>query len=142
MAREEIGRIAAPLAHRVGRDANAAQIADALAATWQDIDAALAPIIGSQGVVALYKRSLYLAGTAYPWLAGMHESAQSAMDLEALKSVVAQQSSADAALGGNALLQTFYQLLGSLVGPSLTERLLRSVWEHTSRGPPAQDTTR
>ena len=44
-------------------------------------------------------------------------------------------------LGGGALLQTFYELLASLVGPSLTERLLRSVWAHSSSGPPAQDTS-
>lgn len=142
MESQESGRIAAPLANRVGTDANAAQIADAMVATWQEIDAALTPIVGSKGVVALYRRSLYLTGAAHPWLAGTHEGTQAAIDLAALKSAVAQQSSADAALGGNALLQTFYQLLGSLVGPSLTERLLRSVWEHSSSGPPAQDTTR
>jgi hypothetical protein len=94
-----------------------------LVATWQAVDAALTPIVGSKGVVALYRRSLYLSGAAHPWLASMHEGSHSEIDLAALKSVVAQQSSADAALGGNALLQTFYQLLGSLVGPSLTERL-------------------
>lgn len=142
MESQATGRMAAPLANRVGTDASAAQVADAVVATWQEIDAALNPIVGRKGVAALYKRSLYLTGAAHPWLAGMHEGAQAAIDLAALKSVLAQQSSADAALGGNALLQTFYQLLGSLVGPSLTERLLRSVWEHTSRGPPAQDTTR
>lgn len=140
MESHESGRIAEPLANRVGRAANAAQIADAMVSTWQEIDAALTPIIGSKGVVALYKRSLYLTGAAHPWLAGMHDGAPAAIDLAALKSVVAQQSSADAALGGNALLQTFYQLLGSLVGPSLTERLLRSVWARSLSGPPAQDT--
>lgn len=141
MGSQDSSRIAAPLANRVAQDANAAQIADAMAATWQEIDAALAPIIGSKGVAALYKRSLYLTAAAHPWLAGTRDSAHAAIDPAALKSVVAQQSSADAALGGNALLQTFHQLLGSLVGPSLTERLLRSVWADSSSGPPAQDTT-
>jgi hypothetical protein len=142
MESQESGRSAAPLANRVGTDANAAQIADAMAATWKEIDAALTPIIGSRGVVALYKRSLYLTGAAYPWLAGMHDRAPAAIDLAALKSVVAQQSSAQAALGGNALFRTFYQLLGSLIGPSLTERLLHPVWAYSLSGPPAQDTTR
>jgi hypothetical protein len=140
MESQESSRIAAPLANRLGRDANAAQIADAMVATWQEIDAALTPIIGSRGVAALYKRSLYLTGAAHPWLAVLHGGSQAEIDLAALKSVVAQQGSADAALGGNALLQTFYQLLGSLVGPSLTERLLRSVWADSLSGPPAQDT--
>ena len=130
----------APLANRVAPDANASQIADAMVATWREIDAALAPIIGSRGVVALYKRSLSLTAAAHPWLVGTHEGVPAALDLAALKAVLAQQTSADAALGGNALLQTFYQLLGSLVGPALTERLLRSVWADSFGRPPAQDT--
>jgi len=32
------------------------------------------------GVVSLYRRSLYLAGSADPWLAGTHEGAQTGMD--------------------------------------------------------------
>jgi hypothetical protein len=142
MSREghESRRIAPPLAHWVGEEASAAQIAEAMVATWQEVGTALAPIIGQRGVAALYKRSLYLTGTAHPWLAGLHDSVQSPIDLAALKSVLAQQTSADAAVGGNALLQSFYQLLASLVGPSLTERLLRSVWADSFSGPPAQDT--
>ena len=134
-------RLAVPLARRVGTDATASEIAEALAATWQDIDSTLAPIIGSKGVAALYKRSLHLTAASHPWLAGAHEGGGTAFELAALKSVVAQQGSADAALGGSALLQTFHQLLASLVGPSLTERLLRPVWpDPSSSGPPAQDT--
>lgn len=139
--RQESGLIAlARPAHRVATHASAAQTADAMVATWQDIDAALTPIIGRKGFVALHKRSLYLTVAAYPWLAGTDEGAEGAIDLAALKAVVAQQSSAAAALGSSALLQTFYQLLGSLVGPSLTERLLRRAWAEVSSGPPAQDT--
>jgi len=139
MESEESG-LPAPLAHRVARDANAKQIADAVGATWQEIDTALTPIVGPRGVAALYKRSLYLCGATHPWLAGLHEDVQTSVDLAPLKSLLAQQGSADAASGGNALLQTFYQLLGSLVGPSLTERLLRSVWADSSSGLPTKDT--
>jgi hypothetical protein len=128
----------APLAHRVPHDASAAQIAEATAAAWQQIDAMLSPIVGRRGVAALYRRSLQLAGSAHPWL--VHEGTPEEIDLAALQSVIAQQGSAQAANGGNALLQTFYRLLASLIGPSLTERLLRSVWDSSS-GPPAQDTT-
>lgn len=89
----------------------------------------------------LYKRSLYLTGPAHPWLAGIHEGVQTAVDVAALKSVFAQQNSIDAAAAGGAFLQTFYDLLTSLVGPALTERLLRPVWAHFPSGPPAQDTS-
>ena len=123
-------------------DASAAQIADAMVATWREIDTALAPIIGSKAVAALYKRSLHLTGRTHAWLAGAHEGAQAAIDLEALKSVVARQSNADAALGSSALLQTFNQLLSSLIGRSLTERLLRGASAGASSGAPVQDTTK
>jgi hypothetical protein len=119
--------------------ADSAQIADAVALTWSEIDAALTPVIGQRGVAALYIRSLYLVRSAHPWLASADDGAQTAIDLARLKSVLAQQSSSDAAAGGGALLQTFYDLLASLVGRSLTERMLRSIWAKFSSGPTAKD---
>jgi hypothetical protein len=112
-----------------------------MAAIWQEIDGALTPILGRGGVAALYKRSLHLTSAANPWLTLGREGDPTAMDLAALKAALGQQTGAAAAAGGGALLQTFYDLLSSLVGPSLTERLLRSVWSASSSGPSAQDTS-
>ena len=136
---QEGRRIEASLARRGGTAATAAQIADATVATWQEIDTALTPIIGQRGVAALYKRSLYLNRPAHPCLAGMVEGVQKTLDLAALKSVLARQNAANAAAAGGAVLQTFHELLTSLIGPSLSERLLRSVWINFMSGPPAQD---
>lgn len=133
---------ATALARRVGDEASASQIAAAMVAIWQEIDAALTPIIGKGGVAALYKRTLYLTGTAHPWLVLRRDDLSTGVDLVALKAVLSQQSGAAAAAGGNDFLQTFHTLLASLVGLSLTERLLRSVWAGPSGGPPAQDTSR
>jgi len=132
-------RLVSPLAHRIGAHADAAQIADALVATWQDIASTLKPIIGQGGVSALYKRSLHITSSTHPWLDGTHEGIHSVMDLDALRAVFLQQTSAAAAAGGSALFKTFHELLTSLVGPSLTERLLRSVWTNSSSGSPPQD---
>jgi hypothetical protein len=131
----------ATLTRRVEAGATATQIADAMVSAWQEIDVALSPLIGKGGVAALYKRTLFLTTPAHPWLAGIHEGTTAAIDLWALKSVIAKQSGVVAAAGGGALLQTFYELLTSLVGPSLTERLLRSVWTNSLSGQPAQDTS-
>ncbi len=138
-AGEEGNEIKAALASRVADGADAAQIADIIISTWQRIDVALAPIIGQQGVAALYKRSLYLSVPSHSWLAGTYEGIQPTMDLALLKSVLVQQSSADAAACGGILLQTFHELLTSLIGLSLAERLLRSVWANSLSGTPAQD---
>lgn len=132
---------AASLIRQADNGASAAHIAESIIATWQQIDATLAPIIGRGGVAALYKRSLSLTAPAYPWLAGTYDGVQTSIDLAPLRSVLMHQSSASVAAAGGALLQTFNQLLASLVGTSLTERLLRPVWANAFSAPPAQDST-
>jgi hypothetical protein len=128
MERHESGRISATLATRVGDDADPTQIADAIISTWDAVNDALSPIIGRGGVAALYNRSLHLTGLDYPWLADVSRGAQTTMDLVGLKAALSRQTSANATAGGTAVLQTFYELLCRLVGPSLTDRLLRSTW--------------
>ena len=134
-ANTEARPIIAPLAHRVAPGADAVQIASAVVGLWHEIDDALTPIVGAGGVVALYQRSLHLTATAHPWLAIKANGGDPAN----LQSLLAQQSPANAAIAGSAFLHTFHTLLVSLVGPSLTERLLRPVWAPPSSGPPPQD---
>ena len=120
-----------PLARRVGNDADAKQIAAAVFAVWEEIDDALTPIVGTQGVVALYRRSLHLAVAQHPWLAGRDDGILTDTDPAVLRSVLAQRSSIEAAAGGNAFLNTFHELLtqghsslgqdaGALIGRELT----------------------
>jgi len=120
-----------------------AQTADLAIATWRKIDDALSPIIGHAGTAALFKRSLYLAGADQPALTAMAEVETAPGDFALLRETLAQQSSAHAAAAVQAaLLQTFLDLLTSLIGSALTERLLRSVWDNKpSSGEAVQDTS-
>lgn len=118
---------------------DARQIADAIISTWQEIEAALSPIIGTRGVAALYARSLKMTQTTHPWLPKLSEGVPSTMDVERLRTVLAQQDADRAAAGGRAHLHRFYELLASLVGSPLTGRLLHSVWDNSSSGPPPQE---
>ena len=127
------------LMRRAGSDAGAAQLADASVATWHEIDAALAPIIGQRGVGALYKRSLQLTGRAHPWLTATIDISQPALDAQALRSALSNQTCAEAADASGAVLQTFHSLLTQLIGALLTEQLLRSVWARFLSGEAAQD---
>jgi hypothetical protein len=138
---EESRQIVASLAHRVGPNADTARIAQAIVSTLQDMNTALTPIIGQQGVVALYRRSLHLCVSAHPRLADTYDSVQAALDLNALKSVLVEQSEADALFFGEVLLTTYYELLTTLIGPSLTARLLRDVWEPSLSDTPSQETS-
>lgn len=118
---------------------SAAQVADTAQQTWHAIHAALSPVIGARGVQALYRRTVYLTRNAHPWLDGGREATESA-DFARLQAALAQQTSAVAAAGHSALLRQFLELLTSLIGESLTERLLRSVWANLSGGDATQDT--
>ncbi len=127
-----------PLGHRLAVDADATQVADAVAAVWSDIDQALHPIIGHRGVLALYNRSLKPAAARHPWLADGHAGALAAIDASALHAALARQPAAEALAAGQALLVGFRELLSSLIGASLTDRLLGSVWGPAPEAP-AQD---
>ncbi len=139
---QDIQRIAASLARRGGVDATAGQIAEAVFGKCQAIEAALAPILGLRGVAALHRRSLHLAARNHPWLVGGPPGEQPSEDLSVLKTLLARQTSPDAALGGAAYLQAFHDLLASLIGLSLTERLLRGIWIDFMGAPPTQDDKR
>ena len=132
--------ITAALAQLAAKGMEPANIADHAMATWRQIGAALSPIIGTGGVGALYKRSLFLTRTRHAWLATV-QTATPVDDFSGLHAALALQSSAEAAAANGALLQTFHDLLTSLVGASLTERLLRPVWDQLTGGDAAQDTT-
>ena len=128
MENQQSRRPTANLAHAAESGASAAEIAASIFSMLEAITAVLAPIIGRGGVDALLKRSLHLAGRSHPWLAQASKGVLTAVELAGLKAVFDEQSSADAAAGGGLLLQTFHDLLTRLIGPSLTEKLLRSIF--------------
>ena len=111
-----------------GTGVGAEAVASAIITTCQDLDAALTPVIGPRGVAALFDRSLHLASGSQPLLAGIRTCAPTTLDLAPLKLRLAAQTPADAAAAGALLLHTFHQLLATLIGALLTERLLRSMW--------------
>lgn len=82
----------------------------------------------------LYQRSLALAARTHPWLAGICEDA--ALIPDALRAAFSRQGSATAASAGCDLLQAFHEMLASLVGGALAERLLRFVLASDEPEPP------
>ena len=141
MQSQESDGIAAFLSKAVSDGASSGQVAEAVTSAFKGIDQALTPIIGKRGVAALYKRTVHLAGRTHPWLAVPMDGVPTVMDVAALTGALQAQPAADAAAAGTLLLQAFDELLTTLVGPSLTERLLRPVWAVFLSGPSAKDTT-
>ena len=132
-------KVATTLERLAAQGANTTRIADAVVSTWQAIDAALAPVIGGKGVAALYGRSLHLVRAAHPWLAAAHQGPHTQMDLGLLGVALAQQDSGTAAAGAGDHLQSLHQLLGSLIGASLTGQLLGPAWDDAFDGIAGQD---
>lgn len=117
---------------RLASEGSSERIAYRAALAWRNLHAALSPIIGHGGVVALFKRSVSMTRTTHPWLASMPEELERPGDFTALQTVLSQQASVEAAAGNRAVLQTFLDILTSLIGESLAERLLSSVWDDSS----------
>lgn len=119
---------------------HAAGVAEATTSALRAIDGALSPIISERGVAALYRRSLFLIRHDRPWLDAVYAADAAPGDYDALRNALSKQNDADALQGANALLHTIRELLASLIGVSLTERLLGTILEKTpSSGDAVQD---
>lgn len=120
--------------------AEAARVAESTTVVLCAIDAALSPIISERGVAALYRRSLFLIRHDQPWLDSVYAADAVPGDYVALRDALSQQNDADALRGADALLHTLRDLLASLIGVSLTERLLGTILGTTpSSGDAVQD---
>jgi hypothetical protein len=109
-------------------EADATDVALALAASWEALEEALVPVIGQLGVAGLFKRAIQLTGIADRWLPCADPGDPGTPALAALQSALCQQSADVANVAGEELLQAINDLLISLLGASLTASLLRRVW--------------
>lgn len=107
-------------------DANA--IAEATLNIWRQVATRLTPVIGVRGVDALFSRSLHVTSKTFLWLSMVGNNGNSNTRLASLKLRLASQETATAAQASDALLVTFIELLATLIGESLTDRLLVPVW--------------
>jgi len=140
MSHPESRRIAAALEQRAGSQANADQLADAVVMLWREINDTLTPIIGARGLAALHGRSLYLTSREYAWLNDAHgKSMLTEIDFDELRRNFTTQPMLESRAAAGVLLHTFHDLLASLVGAVLTERLLHAIWNNPFDGHAAQD---
>lgn len=126
MDRQDSPPLLTALARRIENPSDAGQVAVSVVNIWREINASLTPVLGERGVAEIYKRSLSLT-TDYPWLMRMQQDVKGFIDLDALSRGLRAQSSGEACAAARALLESFYTLLTTLIGTTLTERLLRSV---------------
>ena len=125
MYREAIRRT---MARHVGGTPDASAVAEATLRTWHQMVAQLAPVLGARGVDALFNRSLQLTSATFPWLASAQSDRPGVAPLAGLKALLETRDSTAATEACHALLVTFTELLASLIGEPLTERLLSPIW--------------
>jgi hypothetical protein len=112
--------------------------AQAAAVTWRLVAAQLTPVIGARGLEVLFGRALHMTSAAFPWLAVSTDRGGSDGPLPTVALCLARQDPATAAEASYKLLLTFTELLTTLIGESLTRRLLAPVWANPSL-PSAQE---
>lgn len=135
MDSRESSRFTAPLAQRVAGGAGSREIADAIGAMWSDIESALQPVLGRHGVAALFTRVLHVTAASYPWLA------PAPARVAELTARFAAQPPGVVMEAGSALFMNFRELLATLIGSKLSERLLQAAWSTPSSAPSVQDPT-
>lgn len=119
-------------------DDRAQMVADAAVARWESMVDALTPVLGQRGVAALYRRTLNVAGRTHPCLLQAHEDTEP-VRFDQLRKVLRKQPANEAAAATDASIQTFHELLNSLIGIPLTQRLLGGLWSPTFSGSPVQN---
>ena len=129
-ARSEARReaIQRKLAQCAGGESDAKALAVATVSIWLQFSARLAPVIGARGVEILFDRALYLASTSFPFLAIAANRGRGTTPINAIRTQIGRQDAPVAAAASCEFLFTFTVLLATLIGDSLTDRLLGPVW--------------
>lgn len=116
------------LADRAGEAPDADAVAEAVIGTWLQMSGLLAPVIGARGVDVIFRRSLYLTTTSFPWLGIIGNQGTSAVLLASLKLCLTEHSADEATEAGYTFLTIFTELLETLIGESLSLNILCPVW--------------
>lgn len=131
--------ITAVLAHRTKRDSDANHIAEIAISLCGEIQGALRPVVGDRGVAALFTRAVYLTSLTHDWFGLAHKSIGTDFELDSWKLVIAGRSRQEVFASASDFFKSFQELLDSLIGASLTERLLRPLWASIQIGSSEED---
>lgn len=105
------------------------KVADAAIILWEQLTTQIISIVGEDGFNALYERSIFLAQSTFPWLAVNLLPSQTDQRLAELKMSFEGQSPVQAREANNLLLITLTDILASLIGEQLINRILRLAWD-------------
>ena len=116
------------LVHRAGNTPDVIAVTESTLGTWHQMAVRLTPVIGAHGVDALFRRSLHITSHVFPCFDIEDKEHDGQALLNSLKARLALSDATTVAEASHAFLVNFTILLASLIGESLTERLLEPVW--------------
>jgi len=116
------------LTREAGTNAYAKALAAAALRVYDTLAGQLALLIGDGGVRALTARSLHLVQRDFPWLAEAQEPVPSEGPFAQVAFCLERQEPAVATEAAAAALATLSGLLATLIGETLTMRVLRAAW--------------
>lgn len=103
--------------------------ADAATVLWERLSIQIVALVGDAGFESLYAHSLYLAQFKFPWITVSTDAhPQPPPRFASLSSDLADSPPELAREANRLLLVIFTDLLASLIGEPLTERVLNSAW--------------
>ena len=115
------------LALRIDKSSDVRLVSDAIVTLWQEVVGRLEPIIGDRGTEVVFSRSLYLTNKEFPWIVLADNTSNSATQIQLFLESFEGRDSNLLSKASYKLLATFSQLLASLIGEPLTQRLLTPV---------------
>jgi hypothetical protein len=122
-------RLVRVITRRAGSSAGASAVAAATRLTHDDLTAALAPLISSAGVEALWGRAFDLAQREYPADERRGDGCSTTDEPFARVSLWLERQVPSAATdAAAAIFATFAELLIALIGEPLTTRYLEKAW--------------
>jgi hypothetical protein len=111
---------------RTASAADAGAVAEVMAAVWQQLAARLEPVIGARGVEVVFDRALKLTAACRPALK-IGDRGDGAAPLANFTTCLGGLETHQAIEASFILLATFIELLATLIGESLTKRLIDPV---------------
>jgi hypothetical protein len=104
------------------------KIADAAIILWEQLATQIISIVGEDGFNAIYVRSIFLSRSTFPELPAIPLSPQQGHRFAKLKISFEGQSPVQVREANNLLLITLTDILASLIGEQLINRILRLAW--------------
>ena len=122
------------LTQKPGGAANSGALGEQVLWLWEQIAFHLTPLIGVSGFHTLYARALHLATPDCPGFSAVQPGTAVESLFQTLKDDLVALDHCDAERCGNVLLNTFTDLVESMIGEVLMAQILRSAWVGQSHG--------